>query len=199
MTDPQKRRRYLINPSFQLKYILLLMVWGSLVIVLFGLWHHRVEQQAVEAVVRDAAERAAIARGTRDMIWVIAGLFALSMVALAAIGFVMTHRIAGPVFVMSYFLELLSEGRFPPPRTLRRHDELKSFYAQFVEAIEAMKRREEQHLECIHQAVVGMRQALPHAPELARALQGLEVDSRKRRQALEEASPEPAAGTRQVA
>ncbi len=141
MTEKHHRRTYLVNAPFQLKYILLLMTWGGLVALVFGMWTYRAQQQAVEAVVRDPAQRAAIMAAGRQLLWALAGISALSVVALGLFGFIITHRIAGPLFVMSWFLELLAEGRFPPPRALRRHDELQGFHAQFLRAIEAMKER----------------------------------------------------------
>lgn len=188
MTERQ-RRVYLINPPFQLKYILLLMACGGVLAVAFGLWNHQVQQHAVEAAVSDPAHRDAIVRGGRLMIWAMGGVCALAVLALGAVGFLMTHRIAGPLFVMSYFLELLAEGRFPPPRALRRHDELKAFHAQFLKSVEAMKEREARHLQRIQEALVAMRQVSPRAPELLEVIRALELDAGERRQALAEASP----------
>ena len=53
-----------------------------------------------------------------------------------------THRISGPVYVMSGYMKEIVEGRLPTPRALRDRDELKEFYSLFVEMVEAVKRRE---------------------------------------------------------
>ena len=53
-----------------------------------------------------------------------------------------THRISGPVYVMSGYMKEIVEGRLPAPRALRDRDELKEFYSLFVEMVEAVKRRE---------------------------------------------------------
>ncbi len=52
-----------------------------------------------------------------------------------------THRISGPIFVMSNYMKELAEGKWPNPRPLRDRDELKSFYYQFGETVKALKDR----------------------------------------------------------
>lgn len=50
-----------------------------------------------------------------------------------------THRISGPVYVMSnYFREIIS-GKLPDPRPLRDKDELKKFYELFIELVNSLK------------------------------------------------------------
>jgi hypothetical protein len=42
---------------------------------------------------------------------------------------------------MSNYLKEIIAGKLPSPRPLRKGDELKEFYALFVEMVEAVKRR----------------------------------------------------------
>ena len=44
----------------------------------------------------------------------------------------MTHRISGPIYVITQHMKDLMEGRKPNLRDLRKNDELKSFYKTFV-------------------------------------------------------------------
>lgn len=53
----------------------------------------------------------------------------------------MTHRISGPIYVMSVYMREIIEGRMPEPRNLREKDEFKDFYELFREMIEAIKKR----------------------------------------------------------
>ena len=62
MAGSDHRRIYLVDRSFQLKYILLLMGWGVVLAGLFGLWTYQAHQQAVEALVQSAEQRALLAR-----------------------------------------------------------------------------------------------------------------------------------------
>ena len=45
----------------------------------------------------------------------------------------MTHRISGPIYVISQHMQDIIDGKKPNLRELRKNDELKSFYKKFVE------------------------------------------------------------------
>jgi hypothetical protein len=186
MTGYRHRRIYLVDRSFQLKYILLLMGWGVVLAALFGLWTYQAHQQAMETVVRGAEQRALLAGGDRQLAWVLAGIGALSAAACGLLGFIMTHRVAGPIYVMGHFLTLLAEGRYPTRRALRRNDELQGFYSRFLDAIDAMKERDARHVARIEDAVAVLRGAMARAPELGPALVALEAELKDRREALSE-------------
>ncbi len=53
-----------------------------------------------------------------------------------------THRISGPIYVMSMYLRDLIKGNYPEMRNLRTKDELKDFYDLFREMVETLKKRE---------------------------------------------------------
>ncbi len=52
-----------------------------------------------------------------------------------------THRISGPVYVMSGYMKEIIEGRIPVTRELRKKDEMKDFYKLFSEMVESLKNR----------------------------------------------------------
>ncbi len=188
-----RRRTYLVDRSFQIKYILLLMAWGVVLSALFGSWTYQAHQQAIETVVRGPAQRALVDRADRQLMWPLVGIGALSVTALGLLGFVLTHRVAGPVYVMGHFVNLLAQGRYPTRRALRKHDELQGFYARFLDAIEAMKERDARHVGKLEETIVLLRGAVARAPELGVALEALEREVKDRREALAESAP-PAAG-----
>jgi len=59
-----------------------------------------------------------------------------------AFGMIATHRIAGPIFVMTRYLGALAEGRIPSMRPLRKNDELKGLYGSLENYVKSMQRRE---------------------------------------------------------
>jgi signal transduction histidine kinase len=187
-----RRRAYLVDPPFQLKLVFLVMAWGAVLAVAVGLMGYEVQQRALEAV-RETAQRAAIARSSRQMLAALGGMSAFSLLLLGLVSLLISHRVAGPLRVLSYFLELLAEGRYPPPRALRRHDELKAFHAHFLETVESMKTRDARLLRRIDEVLARARRDQLQDPALAEALRELELDAGERRRALAEASPPPAA------
>ncbi|MBN1533290.1 MAG: hypothetical protein JXA20_11550, partial [Spirochaetes bacterium] len=53
----------------------------------------------------------------------------------------LTHRISGPIYVVSRIMRDVMEGRTPDARPLRKDDEFQEFYAQFTEMMRQMERR----------------------------------------------------------
>ena len=184
------RRQFLVDRGFQLKYALLLAAAGLVVAVVFGLWLHQAHVQATVLLAPDAETRALVERSDRVLLAAFAAIALLLAAALGLLGVIVTHRVAGPVFVMGHYLRVLAEGRFPRMRTLRRSDELKEFFRTFIEAVEAMKAREARHAAVLEDAVQRMHDAASRAPELGPAIEALEAAIRERRLALAQEDPE---------
>jgi hypothetical protein len=179
-----QRRQYLLDRGFQLKYALVMAAAGILVAGVFGLWLHQAHAQATALLAPDADTRALVERSDRFLLGAFAAIAVLLAAALALLGVVITHRVAGPVFVMGHYLRVLSEGRFPRMRTLRRSDELKNFFRTFIDAVDQMKVREARHTAVLEDAIRRMREAVGDAPDLAPAIEALERAVRERRAAL---------------
>lgn len=178
------RRRYLVDRGFQLKYAVLMALSGVVVAAVFGLWLHQAHAQATALLAPDAETRALVERSDRLLLVAFAAIAALLAAALGLLGVVITHRVAGPVFVMGHYLQVLAQGRFPRMRTLRRSDELKNFFRIFIDAVDAMKIREAKHAAVLEDAVQRMRAAGGRSPELAPAIEALAAAARERRAAL---------------
>jgi methyl-accepting chemotaxis protein len=178
------RRQYLVDRGFQLKYALVMAGAGLVVAVVFGLWLHQAHAQATTLLAPDAETRALVERSDRLLLGAFAAIAVLLAAALGLLGVVITHRVAGPVFVMGHYLRVLADGRFPRMRTLRRSDELKGFFRVFIEAVDTMKLREARHTAALEDAVRRMREALAGAPDLAPAIEALSRAAQERRAAL---------------
>jgi hypothetical protein len=185
------RRQVLVDRRFQLKYALLMAGAGLVVAVVFGLWLHQAHAQAIALLAPDPETRALLAHTDRALLGAFAAIALLLAGALGLLGIVVTHRVAGPVFVMGHYLRVLSHGRFPRMRTLRRSDELKTFFRVFIDAVEAMKVREARHAAVLEDALERMRAASARSPELAPAIEALAAAARERRSALALDDPEP--------
>ncbi len=184
MAASNQRRTYLVDPSFQLKYILLLMGWGVILAALLGAWTYQAHRQALASLTLDAAQRGILASADRELAWVLAGITLLASVMLGFFGFIITHRVAGPLYVMGRVLTVLADGRYPTRRALRKRDELQLFFAQFLDVVDILRERDERGLRRLESAIGSMRAALAQAPELRPALEELEADAARRRDAL---------------
>jgi hypothetical protein len=178
------RRQYLVDRGFQLKYALVMAGAGLVVALVFGLWLHQAHAQATALLAPDSETRALIERSDRLLLGAFVAIAVLLAAALGLLGVVITHRVAGPVFVMGHYLRVLAEGRFPRMRTLRRSDELKEFFKVFIDAVDMMKLREARHTAVLEDAVRRMREAALVAPELTPAIEALARAAQERRAAL---------------
>ena len=52
-----------------------------------------------------------------------------------------THRISGPIYVMSGYMKDIIDGKLPTPRNLREKDGFREFYELFREMIEVIKKK----------------------------------------------------------
>jgi hypothetical protein len=189
--EGQGRQTYLVDRRFQLKYALLMAGAGVLVALLFGFWVYQVHLQATQLVQMDPETRVLVRNGERLLLYSFIAISALMALALALLGVVMTHRVAGPIFVIGHYMTVLAQGRYPRMRTLRKQDELRSFFQVFLSAVAALKTREARHAAVLEDVAARIRAALPRAPELAPALDWLEQAARERRLALSVDDSEP--------
>lgn len=152
------RRTYLVDRHFQFKYTALLVAVGGIIMTLFGLAVVRevranselLEGKRIEESLMGAAGKVPSLADFQDslsstdhrMTLVILGTALATAVALGLIGLLVTHRIAGPILVLSRYAQALSEGRFPHMRALRRNDELKGFFEVFRSAIETLREKQ---------------------------------------------------------
>ncbi len=178
------RRHYLVDRGFQLKYALVMAAAGLAVALVFGLWLQQAHAQATVLLAPDAETRTLVERSDRLLLGAFAVIAVLLAAALGLLGVVITHRVAGPVFVMGHYLQVLADGRFPRMRTLRRSDELKLFFRAFLDAVDHMKAREARHAAVLEDAVQRMRAAAAKAPDLQPAIDALAAAARERRAAL---------------
>jgi hypothetical protein len=182
-----KRRTYLIDREFQLKYIFMLGSIGAGSIGLFGAlvwWAHTA-----------ALESGSGSEGFAGMtiLWLTVIAVVGTAVALGLFGLVFTHRVAGPVHVMNLYVEALAAGHYPRLRPLRKYDELKKFFDRFSHAVERIREREADEAQALNRAL-SVFQPLATTDEARAAIQELtELYSRKR-----EAVAKPVSGTHPV-
>ena len=174
-----QRRRYVINPSFQWKFILsislvVFLVTSIISSVLYGILHEQ-----ARARFMNPAEYVA-----QVPLVVISFALIFSLLASAGVGvwcMFATHRICGPLHVISSHLKELASGRLPKPRSLRARDEFKDFYQLFTQAMESVRKRQQHALRILSDLSTAAETALDAGDEhrkatlkdLARQLQEL--------------------------
>src|SRR5881394_1296483 len=66
-------------------------------------------------------------------------------ISIGAVGILITHKVAGPLFKISSFFARIRDNRIGPlPAGLRKGDELQEFYASFLDMHQALRQRTEE-------------------------------------------------------
>jgi hypothetical protein len=136
------RRQYLIDRGFQLKYTIILVLVGAAISLLFGAMMYQAHVEATQLMDLPAPYKEVIATQDNTLLWLVMAIAVVMALALGLFGVLVTHRVAGPIYVFSHYLNILGQGRYPQLRPLRKGDELKDFYEIFHEAVSRMKARD---------------------------------------------------------
>jgi len=158
-----KRRRRIIDRTFQLKTtfkVISVSLLAFLVIMaMTGITATRNNREITRAV---AGINGAVASGggpaaleelkrhsadlensARRNFYLITVILAAVLAQCAVLYFYLirlTHRISGPIYVISRHIEEILEGHHPEFRALRDRDEFKEFYEKFIEMVEKQSR-----------------------------------------------------------
>ncbi|MGQ0505159.1 MAG: signal protein [Myxococcaceae bacterium] len=178
------QREYLVDRGFQLKYALIFGVAGFAVALVGGAILYEVLQSALRDVAlppelwrrlnADVPTMAAAILATALATGTVMGLFAL----------LLTHRVAGPIYVMTRYIAVLAEGHFPKMRKLRHNDELKDLFDLFQKAVEYMRTRDVADAYLIEEALAVLAPGA-NTPEARAAVDALKA-LRDRKRALAE-------------
>jgi hypothetical protein len=142
----RKRRRTvpIVDARFQWKYTLIITALGAGVAAIMGAFLYK--QYGENTRILDLEGNVALQQEMmrNDQIFLLYLIvFVLVMgVALAFFGLVVTHRISGPLHMMTRYLSVLASGRYPDLRPLRKHDELHDFFLAFEDAVQGMRNRD---------------------------------------------------------
>ncbi len=77
-----------------------------------------------------------IVRNSSLVLYILIALTVIQTVVIFSMFIRFSHRISGPVMVMTRYLRQIREGERPRFRPLRRDDELQGFYREFRETME---------------------------------------------------------------
>lgn len=84
--------------------------------------------------MKKRGELSELADGRTLILWVLLASGALLAIGLAAYGIKMTHKVAGPLFKITLYLNKMRDGRLDKVYNLRKGDQLVDFYEHFKTA-----------------------------------------------------------------
>jgi hypothetical protein len=179
-TATRKLRNYLLDTSLQLKLASYLVAVATALSLGLGwlLWSaYRETSRVVALGDPDAADilAAALAAEDRGRIVIVAAALAGVLLCLLGAAVVVTHRIAGPAYVIARTCRLVGEGDLTPPRPLRARDLLVDLAGNVSHMVEGLRAREARERETLARAVAALREAGADPQRCAAALAELEA------------------------
>lgn len=181
---PKRRvRNYLLDTSLQLKLASYLLAVATALSLGLGwlLWQaYRETSRVVALGDPDMGDSIAQALAVEDRWRIVLVAAALAGVLLCLLGaaVVITHRIAGPAFVIAGTCRQVGEGSLERPRPLRSRDLLVDLADGVAEMVEALRDREAREREIVLRGAKALRE-LGHGPA-ASELEGLASEKEAR-------------------
>ncbi len=80
-----------------------------------------------------------IKRNSQIVMYFIIAMIIVQSVIIFAIFIFITHKISGPIWVMTRYLREVQQGKKPLGRPLRKNDQLQNFYAELQATIEKLR------------------------------------------------------------
>jgi nitrogen fixation/metabolism regulation signal transduction histidine kinase len=116
------------------------------------------EDEKFAKAAKEMSERAALTqqkaeemeRASHYTIWYLGGLLGFLVLSLGIFGIVITHRVAGPLFVMGRVFHNITQGDYRlQKRALRKGDELAEIFLKGVSAVQALNDQATQELNTL--------------------------------------------------
>jgi hypothetical protein len=191
----RKVKNYLLDVGLQLRYTATIVLVALVLTVILGakmyiatrdtskviLWTGLVDAETASAL------ESQFANSDKVVLWGIIGFGVVLMVSISAVGILITHKVAGPLYKISSFFARVRDNKLgPTPAKLRKGDELQGFYTSFREMHQALRGRTEEELRILNNALAALEAG---GPGTQRALEDLR-QLRQRKEASLEVSPD---------
>ncbi len=154
----RRLKNFLIDRSMQLRFTLTMVVISAVLTSGLG-WvvmsKAREATRVVAVRAMDPTDPAAaellqqFMRNDRLLLVALAGFGLMLCVLLAGYGIVLTHKVAGPLFKVSLYLDKIRDGKLGQVYNLRKGDQLVEFFDHFKGAHDALRVRTSEDIALI--------------------------------------------------
>ncbi len=168
-----RRRVFLVDRKFQLKYTGILVLVGVVVSAILGYFVIRLSREATQLLNMDPDLMAEAAKFDTVALYYLGGFIVVMAVFLFMWGIWITHQVAGPIFIISRYLRQIADGSIPKTRPLRRGDQLQEFFETFGAMLNSIKQRNLEEAEALSKAAALMGDKGPELAEQAKKLSEL--------------------------
>jgi signal transduction histidine kinase len=157
MTMSQNKRRFIpiIDARFQWKYTCMIIAVAAVAAAAVGyfLWRAYDETSKIVALIAEIPELSTMfSTADFERVFLYTGVtLVLGVIIVGVAGLIITHRMCGPVYVMTQLLDVIVQGKWPKLRPLRESDEFHTMFNTLAVAIEKMRTQDAQELVALQQ------------------------------------------------
>jgi hypothetical protein len=184
MPEKDKRRLIpIIDRRFQFKYTAVIVGVAAATSIVLGTFLFSAYREMNQLLALAGVSGLVVDKVKLDDAQFVFRITVASLVAevgiLGVLGLVITHRVCGPIFVVTRHLQTMVDGKYPTLRSLRSGDEFASLFDALQEVVETGKVRDADEVKALRDVLAATKTAQVGEREQA-LLQSL-IDERNAR------------------
>jgi len=189
----RKMRNYLLDVGLQLRYTMTIVIVAVLLTGGLGYKMYQATRDISKVIELSGMADPTIAgelqnqfaASDRWVLWGIIGFGVVLVISIGAVGILITHKVAGPLFKIAAFFARIRDNRFGTlPQRLRKGDELQEFYGSFQDMHQALRQRIEEDARVLGEAVTTLESGSGGTAGAQKALEDLRQLRRRKEESL---------------
>ncbi|MEP6653995.1 MAG: hypothetical protein ABJA82_11580 [Myxococcales bacterium] len=187
----RKMRNYLLDVGLQVRYTMTIVIVAVFLTAGLGYKMYQATRDISKVIELSGMADPAVAgelqgqfaASDRWVLWGIIGFGIVLVISISAVGILITHKVAGPLFKITSFFARVRENRLGAvPTSLRKGDELQEFYGSFRDMHLALRAKVAEDVRLLGDAVAALETGGPAAQK---ALEDLRQLKRHKEESLE--------------
>ena len=188
----RRMRNYLLDVGLQLRYTMTIVIVAVFLTAGLGYKMYQATRDTSKVIELSgmadptvAGElRGQFASSDRWVLWGILGFGVVLVISIGAVGILITHKVAGPLFKITSYFGRVRENRLGMiPAKLRKGDELQDFYSSFRDMHQALREKVNEDLKVLGDALTALESGGASGGQ--KALDELRTLRRRKEESLE--------------
>jgi hypothetical protein len=189
----RKMRNYLLDVGLQVRYTMTIVIVAVFLTAGLGYKMYQATRDISKVIELSgmadptvASElRGQFAASDRWVLWGIVGFGVVLVISISAVGILITHKVAGPLFKIAAFFSRVKANHLGAiPQSLRKGDELQEFYGAFRDMHHALRAKVDEDVRVLGEAVSALEAG---GPGVQKAVEDLRQLRRRKEESLENA------------
>ncbi|HEY4188696.1 MAG TPA: hypothetical protein VGP07_26755 [Polyangia bacterium] len=187
-------RNYLLDVGLQVRYTMTIVIVAVFLTAGLGYKMYQATRDISKVIELSGMADPAVAEelqgqfaaSDRWVLWGIVGFGVVLVISISAVGILITHKVAGPLFKISGFFARMRDNRFGAlPGSLRKGDELQEFYGSFVDMHQALRQRTEDEARLLGDVISALETGSASGANTQKAVEELRQLRRRKEESLE--------------